>query len=170
MNWLLKISKAIDTMSDHLGNFMKWWTIPIMLLLMYEVISRRVFDNPSEWNFFVTLQFFGFCDRVSWAFGVLHNGNVRVDVLYAKFSLRTRSLIDLIGNILVMLPLCYIVVVYGTQYAMNAIASGEASASPMRIPLYQVKAFLPLAFLLLGIQTISEIIKKVQIIGEGGEQ
>jgi len=170
MNWLLKISKAIDTMTDHLGNFMKWWTIPIMLLLMYEVISRRVFDNPSEWNFFVTQQFFGFFYLLMAPYGVLQNVNIRVDVLYARFSLRTRSLIDLIGNILVMLPLSYIVVVYGTQYAMNSIVSGESSMSPMRIPIYQVKTFLPLAFLLLGIQTISEIIKKVQIIGEGGEQ
>ena len=169
MNGLLKISKAIDTMTSHLGNFMKWWTIPIMLLLMYEVISRRVFDNPSEWNFFVTQQFFGFFYLLMAPYGVLQNVNIRIDILYAKFSPKTRAWVDVIGNVLVMLPLSYIVVVYGTQYAMNAILSGEASASPMRIPLYQVKAFLPLAFLLLGIQTISELIKKVRFIREGGE-
>ena len=169
MNWLLKISKAIDAMSGHLGNFMKWWTIPIMLLLMYEVISRRVFDRPSEWNFFVTQQFFGFFYLMMAPFGVLQNVNIRIDILYAKFSPKTRAWIDVVGNILVMLPLCIIVVVYGSQYAMNSIVSGEASMSPMRIPIYQVKTFLPLAFLLLGIQTISELIKKVRFIREGGE-
>ena len=110
MNGLLKISKAIDTMTSHLGNFMKWWTIPIMLLLMYEVISRRVFDNPSEWNFFVTQQFFGFFYLLMAPYGVLQNVNIRIDILYAKFPPKTRAWVDVIGNVLVMLPLSYIVV------------------------------------------------------------
>jgi TRAP-type mannitol/chloroaromatic compound transport system permease small subunit len=164
MDSLLKISKAIDSMSDHLGSFMKWWTVPIMILLVFEVLSRRVFDAPTEWNFFVTQQFFGYFYLLMAPYGLLQNVNIRVDVFYAKFSPKTQAWIDLIGYVLVMLPLCYIAVVYGSQYAMNSVRSGEASMSPMRIPIYQVKTFLPLAFLLLGIQTISEMIKKVRFI------
>jgi len=115
----------------------------------------------------VTQQFFGFFYLLMAPYGLLQNVNIRVDVLYAKFPLKTQAWIDLIGYTLVMLPLCYIVVVYGGQYALNSLLSGESSVSPMRIPIFQVKLFLPIAFLFLGLQTISEIIKKARFIKEG---
>jgi len=166
-----KYQRGMDSLSSHMGNGLKYFALVVCLLLIFEVLSRRVFSRPTDWNFFVTKQIFGTYFILMAPYGLLNNVNIRIDVLYDRFSERVKAWLDLIGMLVIFLPLCAIVVIYGSEYAWGAVKVRECTPSTLQLPTYHMKCFFVLSFFLLFWQGISEIIKKVWFIrsGAGGE-
>lgn len=93
--------------------------------------------------------------------------HVRVDVMYAKLSVRGKAWVDLLGGVLLLLPFCVFAVVYSLPGALESLQLGEQSPDPGGLPRYPLKLLVPLAFALLAAQGVSEVIKRVLILTGG---
>lgn len=92
---------------------------------------------------------------------LLVDEHVRVDALAQRFSARVRAWIDLLALWLFVLPLCVLMVVLGGEYFLRAWQSGEGSYMADGLIIWPVRLFIPLGFGLLGLQAISEAIKRI---------
>jgi TRAP-type mannitol/chloroaromatic compound transport system permease small subunit len=98
----------------------------------------------------------------------LHDQHVRIDVIAGRLSRRVQVAIDVVGILLFLLPLCVFIVWTALPSVMVAYTSGEVSANPgglIRWPLY---VLVPLGFVLLALQALSELVKRIAFLAGAG--
>ena len=161
MKTLLTMARSIDRFNGHVGRLMVWCVLGSVLLAAASALLRKLFSfyssswSEMQWYLFGAVFLFS-------AAHVLHiDEHVRVDVLAQRWSARTRIWIDITALVLVALPICSIMVVLGAEHAWNALRFGESSYMHNGLPIWPVRALVPIAFVLLGLQAISEIVHRV---------
>jgi TRAP-type mannitol/chloroaromatic compound transport system permease small subunit len=92
------------------------------------------------------------------------NEHVRIDVIVSKFSPRTQAWIDLFGFLLFLMPITLLVLYYAVPFAADAIRTQEMSSNAGGLILWPAKLLVPVGFFLLGLQGISELIKRIGFI------
>jgi TRAP-type mannitol/chloroaromatic compound transport system permease small subunit len=163
--------RGMDGVSRFIAKYVKYLGYVIMALLIFEVISRRIFNRPTDWGFFVTKWVFGVYFLLLASYGMLRQTNIRIDIFYANWSQRTKDIIDLIGLVLVWVPVDILVLYYGSVYAWRSFMQLELTPSAgFNIPIYPLKILMIFAYVLLLFQAISEIIKLWQRLNTKGEK
>ncbi len=87
--------------------------------------------------------------------------HVRVDVLYGRLGSRARSRIDLAGALLFLIPFCAFALALALPAVSNSWAIFEDSPDPGGLPRYPLKTLVPVAFALLILQGVSQVIVRV---------
>lgn len=168
---LEKIIRIIDEINDRIGKAVSWIVIPLTLLIVIEVIKRRILNNPSIWAFELSIFLFGAHFMLSVAYGLLHKSHVNVTLITDKiFSRKLSVIIDLVLYVFLAIPFIIVILIYGSDYAMKSWALLETSWSVWHPPLYPIKTVIPITAILVLIQMLSEILKKIKFIFTGDEK
>lgn len=163
-NGLMRVSKCIDAVTEKIGDSVAWLVLVAILISTGNAISRKVFSLSSNAWLEVQWLLFGAVFMLA-APHVLRLGkHVRVDLIYRAQTLKRQSWTDLLGHILFLVPLCILMLIYGIPFAAKSLASNEFSINPGGLPLWPAKILIPVGFLLLLAQAVSEIIKCSAII------
>jgi TRAP-type mannitol/chloroaromatic compound transport system permease small subunit len=169
MEGLKWISGMIDRLTAAVGRAVSWLTVTLVLVTVYDVLMRYFFKAGSiavqetEWHLFSA----HFLLAAGWA--LLLNGHVRVDLLHARMKPRQKAWVDLLGGIFFLVPFCAVVAWASIPFVYDSWSSLEGSSDPGGLPArYILKTVIPVAYILLGIQGISQIIKNLLIL-RGGE-
>ncbi len=169
MPFLLKISGWIDRISEALG----WFTIGCTLVMVavgsYNAIVRylgRYIGVNLSSNLYIEVQWylFSLIFLLGAPYVLKHNQHVRVDILYGRLSPKGKAWVNLLGGVLLLLPLCLVFFYYSLPAIMNSWAILEQSSDPSGLPRYPIKTMILVSFFFLGLQGISEIIKQVAIL------
>jgi TRAP-type mannitol/chloroaromatic compound transport system permease small subunit len=160
MPLLLSLSRAIDRLTTWIGKATAWLVLAAVLLSAANAIVRKAFDWSS--NAFLEMQWylFGAVFMLAAAYTLQRNEHVRIDVLSAGWSQRTRDWVDLLGHILVLVPFVGLMAWLSWPFFLSSWRSGEVSGAPGGLPLWPAKGLVFLGFVLLCVQAVSEIIKK----------
>ena len=160
MGFLLAISRGIDRLNNAVGRAVKWLVLAASLLSAGNAVMRYGFDLSS--NAWLELQWYLFALIFLLGAGYthLHNGHVRIDVLYGRFGPRARAWIDLLGGLLFLLLLAGLIGWLGWSAFQNAWAIGETSPDAGGLLRWPIKLAIPLGFGLLFLQGVSECIKR----------
>ena len=140
--------------------------VPLLaVLIAYEVISRYAFQSPTYWAFEISYMLMGSCFLLAIGFCLQLRKHIRVDFLYDHLSEKNRALIDLVGYVVLLLPMVAwcswgLWVYFLEAYKVNEV-SGESAWNPIIWPFKFIFAF---GFYLLGIQTVVEICKCVLVL------
>ena len=161
MQILLALSRLIDRCNLLIGKLMIWLIFAAVMISAGNALARKLFSLSS--NAWLELQWYLYAAAFMLAAGAtfLQNGHVRIDVLAARLSARTRTIIDIAGITLFLLPLCYFMIRFSWPMVSRAYVSGEMSSSAGGLIRWPVYAMLPAGFLLLGLQSVSELIKRI---------
>jgi len=176
MQPLLALSRAIDRLNRALGTVVAWLTLLMILTGALNALLRYLdgyVGGGLSSNAFIEAQWFLFSlvFLLGAAYTVRRDGHVRVDVLYGRLSERGKAWIDLGGGIAFLLPFCVFALWVGWPFAMRAWDSREVSPDPGGLPFYPLKAAMVVAFALLGLQGLSEIIKRgAFLLGRSAEE
>jgi len=100
-----KTLRIIDSINEKIGTLASWLVIAMVIVILYEVIARYVFNSPTTWAFNSMRLIGGAVIVLGWAYAQLHNAHIRVDVFYSYFSARKKALVDILGSILFFFPL-----------------------------------------------------------------
>lgn len=169
MRFWRKLVSFIDYSLSWIGTVSQWIIIPLMLLLVYEVITRRVFNSPNLWTADVAKQVFSLYFLLYLGVGILKEVHVRIDLFYERFSKRTKALFDLITySIMIVIPSLLLLNV-GFNYAATSWARKQLTPSICRIPIYPIKTFIPIAFALILLAAFSKIVKDAYYVAKGRE-
>jgi TRAP-type mannitol/chloroaromatic compound transport system permease small subunit len=159
--FLLSLSRWIDKFSEFIGRWIAWLVLAAVLISAGNAIVRKVFSNSS--NAFLEVQWYLFAAIFMLAAGytLMRQEHVRIDVISGRFSKRTQIIIDIIGIVFFLLPFVYVVVRMSTPLVINAYVTGEMSSNAGGLIRWPVFLMLPLGLVFLGIQGISELIKRI---------
>lgn len=163
MRGLLGLSSIIDRMNEVIGRTMGWLILIAVLVSATNAVIRKLFSVSS--NAWLELQWylFGAAFLLAAAYTLRENGHVRIDVLYGRVSEKTRQWIDLLGHLFFLMPFSVLMVVYLVPYTVQSFTSGEVSTNSGGLIIWPAKAMMLVGFVLLTIQGVSEIIKKIAI-------
>ena len=161
MKALLALSRAIDTLNDRIGRAVYWLVLLAVLISAGNAIVRKAFDMSS--NAYLEIQWYLFSAVFLLCAGytLLKNEHIRIDVIAGRFSRRTQTWIDVLGTIFFLLPLVALILYESVPWFLRTWQSQEVSPSAGGLILWPAKILLPIGFSLLGLQGLSELIKRI---------
>src|ERR687897_834456 len=158
----------IDRVSTWVGKAFGWLILILTLGVSYEVFVRYVLGAPTTWAFDFSYITYGALFLMAGAYTLSRNGHVRADVLYRFWKPRTQASMDLLLYIIFFLPAVAAFMYAGWNFAAMSVRFREVSIfSPAGVPVFPMKALIPVTGVLLLIQCIAEIIRCVLCIGLG---
>lgn len=168
MNFLLRFSRLIDGASTRIGAALIWLILAAVLISAGNAIVRKIFSVSS--NAFLEVQWYLFAAvfMLGAGFAFLKNAHVRIDFISNRLSPRTRNIIDIVGIVVFLLPLCYMLIVISWPLFVNAWNSGEMSQNAGGLIRWPMYLMVPVGFTLLALQGISEIIKRAAFLAGTG--
>jgi TRAP-type mannitol/chloroaromatic compound transport system permease small subunit len=158
---LLKLSAGVDAFSTLIGKFIRWLVLGSVLISAGNAIIRKAFNISS--NGFLEIQWYLFAGvfLLGSGFAFMRNVHVRIDFISGKLSKRTNTLIDILGIVLFIVPLCLIMVWLSWPLFSNALATGEMSQNAGGLIRWPAYLLMPLGFGLLLVQSLSELVKRI---------
>ena len=160
---LLRLSRGIDAINRWIGRFFALMVLAAILVSAANATVRKVFDLSSnawlelQWVLFSMV--FLFC--APWT--LLSGEHVRIDIVNTMLPRPVRSVIDLIGHTLFLLPLTIIMIVTSVPFFLNSFRLNEQSFSSGGLPQWPAKSLIMIGFTLLALQGLSELIKRIAI-------
>ena len=150
----------VDRLSMWMGKTFAWCILILTFAVSYEVFVRYALRAPTAWAYDVSYIMYGALFLMAGAYTVSRDGHVRGDVVYRLWSPRTQGAVDLVLYVLFYFPAVLALIYSGFWFAHLAWRFGETSVfSPASIPIWQVKALIPVAGIVLALQGISEIVR-----------
>ena len=158
---LLSLSRLIDRFTAWVGRWVAWLVLAAVLISAVNAAVRKLFNFSS--NAYLEIQWYLFAAVFLLAAGytLMRQEHVKIDVVSGRFSKRTQIWIDIVGLALFVLPLVYTVIHLSLPLVIRAYEMKEYSQNAGGLIRWPVFAILPLGFLLLGIQAVSELIKRI---------
>ena len=156
-----KLANAIDQTTKIAAKIGSWLAIALVILICYDVLMRNVFNITSALYFELEWHLFASVFLLGTAYAFQQGQHVRVDVIYAKCSPKAKAIIDLVGTLIFLLPLCYVGIKYGIIFAYESWLFQESSPDPGGLPArYIIKSMIPISFALLLTQAIAFLFKQ----------
>ena len=156
MNALKTVSCWIDTLNEWVGRGVAWVTAGLVMVVFVDVLMRYLFNTSFVFTQELEWHLFAFIFLIGAGYTLLHDGHVRVDIIYQRLGLKGQAWINLLGVIFFLIPGCLMVMSTSWKFALNSFMIMEGSPDPGGVPFrFIVKGFIPAGFFLLLIQGIS---------------
>ena len=161
MSAFLQLSRAIDRFSEFIGRWLAWLVLIMVLISALNASVRKAFDYSS--NAFLEIQWYLFAAIFLCASGytLLRQEHVRIDVILGRFGRRTQVKVEIFGLLFFLMPFVFAVVTEVWPLVVRAYDMHEMSENAGGLVRWPVFAMVPLGFALLGLQGVSELIKRV---------
>jgi TRAP-type mannitol/chloroaromatic compound transport system permease small subunit len=158
----------IDSLSTWVGKAFAWLILVLTLGVSYEVFVRYVLRAPTTWAFDFSYINYGAMFLMAGAYALSRNSHVRADVAYRFWRPRVQASMDLALYVLFFLPAVGAWIYSGWGFAEMSVRFREVSIfSPAGVPVFPLKALIPVTGVLLLLQGIAEIIRCVLCIRQG---
>lgn len=158
--WAIALIRRIDGCSEWFGRLVMLSFAPMILGGAYEVVARYAFNAPTSWSTDVTFMANGTMFMLGSAYALLKGAHVRTDILYDRFSDRTKGWIDVITYLVFFLPVMVLIFFISLDGAIHAWQIQERSNAGLWQPIvWPFRAVIPLTALVLFVQGLSELLK-----------
>lgn len=164
MNTLVK---WIDNINTVLGKIVSYIIYFLMIVVLYEVTSRKIFGKPTIWGFELSYMLYGFLFIMGYAYTLKEKGHVSIDIFYSKLSIRKQGILDIIGYLIFFFPFIFFGLKESYRFTIQSWEIFEYSQSTWAPPVYPYKTSLLIGFFLLFLQGISEFIKAIYKVKTG---
>lgn len=156
----------IDQLVKLIGRTTSWLSALLVLVIIVDVTLRYIFSITSAASFEFEWHLFALIFLLGAAWTLQEDKHVRVDVFYQRFSKKTQGWINLIGSLVLLLPFCVVAFYESLSFVESSWAVKETSPDPGGLPArYLIKGAIPVGFLLLGLQGVSEVLKSLKKLG-----
>lgn len=165
-----------------IGQAAAWLIVPILILVLIGVtLSAAKVGTIVRWENDVFLfgskltlasigdlqwHLFGIMLMLTMAGAIVSDRHVRVDFLRQHFSERTKNIIEIIGFLGLLAPLCVVVVLHGYDFTVRSFEIGEGSDYDGMYDRFVVKAFVPVGFGLMLVAGAGLTILKLRKLSE----
>jgi TRAP-type mannitol/chloroaromatic compound transport system permease small subunit len=160
---LLPVTRVIDATNKWIGKRLSWLILVAVAVSAANATVRKVFDTSS--NAWLELQWvlFSVVFLLCSPWTLLDNEHIRIDILNNLFPTRLRNIIEVVGHTFFLLPLCIILIITGIPFFLGSYALNEQSLNAGGLPQWPSKALIMIAFTLLLIQGLSELVKRIAV-------
>jgi TRAP-type mannitol/chloroaromatic compound transport system permease small subunit len=160
---LLKLSRGIDAFTRWTGKRLAWLIVAAVIISAVNAIIRKSFDTSS--NSWLELQWvlFSIVFLLCSPWTLLDNEHIRIDIVNNALPKKLRNVIDLVGHLFFLIPLCIVMIVTGVPFFQRSMQINEQSGNAGGLPQWPAKSLIMIGFAMLLVQAISELIKRIAV-------
>lgn len=160
MKFLISIARLIDTVNEKIGHGVSWTLLVAVLICTGNALVRYTFNTSSNAWLEIQWYFFSAIFLLGASYTLRRNEHVRIDVISGRFSKRTQAWMDIFGFTFFLLPMTGLILYFAIPFALSSIQSQEMSSNAGGLIVWPAKLLIPIGFLMLTLQGISELIKR----------
>jgi TRAP-type mannitol/chloroaromatic compound transport system permease small subunit len=160
---LLPVTRMVDAVTTWIGKRIAWLILAAVVVSAVNATVRKIFDTSS--NSWLELQWvlFSAVFLLCSPWTLLANEHIRIDIVNNALPKWLRSTIDAVGHAFFLLPLTIIMVVTGIPFFLRSVEINEQSGNAGGLPQWPSKALIMVAFAMLLIQGVSELVKRIAV-------
>ena len=159
---VLQVSQSLEKIVLFFGKVGSWLAFPLIFIIMFDIISRRFFILGStklqemEWHLHTALFL------LTLGFAYLKNAHVRIEIVREKYSTVTKSIFEIIGISLFLVPYTFIIIYFGIDFVSRSFSMGEVSSALTGLShRWVIKSFIPLGMFILFLASLSIFLRNV---------
>ena len=157
--------RIINLINRVIGETVSWLTLLMVLVTVLVVVLRYGFNIGFIWMQESVRFMYSAVFLLCAGYTLFKDKHVRVDVLYLSLSERKKALVDLIGSIFLLLPVCFVIFYYSWSYVLNSWEQMEGSIEERGLHLvFLMKTFIWLFAILVSMQSLATIINSFIIL------
>lgn len=166
--WMSTTIVAIDIFSLWVGRAVAWLTLPLMLVMVYEVMARYLFTAPTVWAYDLSRMLYGAAFMLGAAYALSKGVHIRADFIYRRWSVRTQGRMDLALYLICYFPTLLIFLWVSSEWAWTSVSRAERGTDTAWMPLLgPLKSCVPIGIVFLLIQGVSETLKSAHAARKG---
>ena len=160
---LLPVTRVVDAATTWIGKRLAWLILAAVVVSAANATVRKIFDTSS--NSWLELQWvlFSMVFLLCSPWTLLANEHIRIDIVNNMLPKRVRDSIDVIGHAFFLLPLAIVMIITGIPFFLRSVEINEQSGNAGGLPQWPAKGLVMIAFALLLIQGLSELIKRIAV-------
>lgn len=157
------IEKTIDMITEVAGWFGWLLVLYCMVLGVTDVFLRYAMNQPSLWIGTTMQAAMVLMACVGGAYAIKYDAFVKLDVFYANATRRKQAMLDIATSVFSFMFL-YVLITRGIDAAQLSLRLGQVTPTAVPIPLFPIKAAIPLGATLVLIMLIRKLVRDVIII------
>ncbi len=163
MRGWISLSDKIDWFTRNVGKSVAWCIVAAVLISATNAIIRKVFHVSS--NAWLEMQWllFGAVFMLCAAWTLQDDAHIRIDIVNSRLKKHWRNGIDMMGHVLFLAPFVCVMLYVTYPFFMRSFIENDGSTNAGGLVVWPGKFIILLGFVLLGLQCISEIIKRIAI-------
>jgi len=158
---LLSFSRLIDRLNEKVGQLFFWLVLITVLVSAANAVVRKLFNYSSNGLLEIQWYFFSAIFLFLAGYTLLRNEHVRIDVIAGRLSKRSQTWIDILGTLFFLLPMAILLAWLAWPVFVEAYDRHEVSTNAGGLIIWPARLLVPIGFVLLALQGISELIKRV---------
>jgi TRAP-type mannitol/chloroaromatic compound transport system permease small subunit len=157
---LREVARKIDAFQERIGHGVSWLMFAMVVVVFGDVILRYLFNKSSVFTQELEWHLFGLVYLLAAGYTMLYDEHVRIDILYSKWSPRTKAAVDFVLLFVMFFPSAVMIVMTTWPFVKHSFAVNEGSPDPGGIPFrWAYKSVIIVGFLLLMLQGVSQAVK-----------
>jgi TRAP-type mannitol/chloroaromatic compound transport system permease small subunit len=162
---LKQFVRFTDALNDRIGRAVSWLTLAMVLTVFFVVVARYGFAWGRVWIQESYVWMHGVVFMLGAGYTLLHEGHVRVDVVYRGASIRYKAWVDLLGALFLALPLVAVVLWVALPYVATSWDKLETSREAGGLPgLFLLKTVIPVFCVLVALQASALAARSVLVL------
>ncbi len=161
MDALLRLARGVDRLNELVGRAVSWLGLAAVLICAAAATARYTLNVGS--NAWLEIQWYlnAAVFLLVAGYTLKRHEHVSIDVLAGRFSPRVQAWIHILGGVFMLLPATIIIAWYSWPSLVNSWEINEYSSDPGGLIRWPVRLLIPVAFTLLALQGVSEIVKRI---------
>jgi TRAP-type mannitol/chloroaromatic compound transport system permease small subunit len=161
---LLRLSRLIDALNTRLGHLVYWAVLVAVLVSAGNAVIRKALNISSnawleaQWYLFSLVFLFGA------GYTLLRGEHIKIDIVYGHLSRRTQLWIEILGTVFFLLPASIIIMGLSWPVFVESYRINEQSMNAGGLPIWPARLLVPIGFLLLVLQGLSELVKRIAVL------
>lgn len=160
---LESVSENLERLTKKEGELASFLIYPLLIIVVYEVFMRYVFNSPTTWGFEATTFLYGLHYMFGFAYTDVHDGHVKVDIFTARASEKTQTLIRIITNLIFFMPVMIFMTLWSFKFAYISTMGLEVNSTSWAPPIWPLKILMAFCFLFLLLQGIANLLKDINL-------
>jgi TRAP-type mannitol/chloroaromatic compound transport system permease small subunit len=157
-----RLIRVIERLVGTVGIAAAMLLVPLVLATCYEVFARYLLGMPTIWAYEIGYFLTGSHFLLGMAYTLRSDQHIRIDIFSGHFSQRTRAVIDLLAYAVLLPLVTWISYALWLHLAQGFLRSERSGQSAMNLPVWPFRVVFLLAFVLLTLQILVEVVKAVR--------
>jgi TRAP-type mannitol/chloroaromatic compound transport system permease small subunit len=159
------VFRAIDLTTEWTARLISWLCVALVLVLTYDVVMRYVFGGATIWAYETAVMLGATIYVMGWAYIESKREHIRIDILFMRLPSRAQLVIDIIGNLVFLLPLLVVMINTSVFYMLRAWRIHEKLAETFWYPpAGPFKTMLVVGLSLFALQSAVQVIRNLYLL------
>ena len=155
------VSNTLERIVRKEGDITSLLVYPLLIVVVYEVFMRYVFNAPTTWGFEVTTFLYGLHYMFGLAYTDVYDGHVKVDIFTSMAKEKVQAMLRIITNLVLFMPVMTCMTAWSIKFAYISTLGKEVNSTSWAPPIWPFKILMALCFVFLLMQGIANLLKDI---------